>query len=374
MNYSNLRHTNWIIERLEELESDDVVDILKELPAKKFDFIIKKFDKSYLRKIKELIKYPEKTAGSLMSADFLAVNKNASLTNIIKRFRRFKEEEIENIQFVYVADQHNYLLGYIPLRRLILKKGSQMAKDIMIPIPFKVTPFMDQEEVAKIFKDYDLITLPVVDERGTLLGKITIDDVVDVLEEEASEDVFKMMGLSTEKKITSIFLSLKSRFPWMLINLITTAIAAFVIDAFNPTIQKFIILAAFMPMVAALGGATGNQMVAIIIRGITVGLHLKQVWGILMRELSAVFLGSLLIGILITIFSFQTHGNSVFGLLISSSLVLNMLFATIIGAAIPLFLKFFKFDPAMGSSVLVAACTDIIGFLIFLSIAAYVLG
>ena len=369
------RNTEWIIHHLAELETDDVVDILKELPTGEANFIIRKFDEEYSKKIKTLIKYPEETAGSLMSSDFFAVNENARIDEIIEKFREFnKTEEIEHLQFIYVVDKNDHLLGYIPLRKLILEKASKKAKDIMKPAPVLITPLMDQEQVAKIFKNHKLISLPVIDEKGVLLGRITIDDIVDVLEKEASEDVFKMVGLNTEKSIANnVFHSLKSRLPWMFINLGTTALSALVISHFQTTLEKYIILAVFMPMIAALGGATGNQMVTMIVRGLAVGeIHLRQVRSFLTKEFGTVLIGSFMIAAVMSLFAHQIYEQSGldFIFLVSGALIFNMICATTIGTAIPLVLKLFKLDPATGSSILVTTLTDIVGFYIFLGFAS----
>ena len=370
------KNIDWIMHRLEELDTDDVVDILKELPTRKANFIIRKFDKEYSKKIKTLIKYPEETAGSLMSSNFFAVNQNAKVHDIIEQFRKIDErEEIEHLQFIYVVNGNDHLLGYIALRKLILEKSTEMAKNIMKPPPVLITPLMDQEEVARIFKNHNLISLPVVDDtQGVLLGRITIDDIVDVLEHEASEDVFKMVGLNVDQSITnSVFHSLKSRLPWMFINLGATTLSALVITHFKPTLEKYIILAVFMPMIAALGGATGNQVVTMIVRGLALGeIHLKQAKSFLVRELGTVLVGGLMIGGTMGIFTYYfDEKNSIeFASLVAGALVFNMLFATTIGTAIPLTLKLLGFDPAAGSAMLVTTLTDIAGFYIFLGFAS----
>ncbi|RME92625.1 MAG: magnesium transporter [Candidatus Hydrogenedentota bacterium] len=363
---------NWIADRLEELESDDAVDILKELPAKKASFVIRRFDPEYSQKIKELIRYPEETAGALMSSDFFAVNENATIGKIIRKFKEVSDEsELDDIHFIYVVDDENHLQGYIPLRKLILEKTHKKAKEIMSRVPAVVTPEMDQEEVARIFKQYDLISIPVVDEQNTLLGRITIDDIVDVLESESSEDVFRMMGLNKDERLTdSVFVSFKHRLPWMFINLITTSLSALVIGMFTNVLKVHVALAMFMPMVAALGGATGNQMVAMIVRGLALGeMHWRHVRYLLFREVLAVTAGAMIIGSIAGVIAWQMNQNPHLGTVLFVAMIANMVFATLVGAGIPLVLKLLKLDPALGSSILVAASTDLAGFFIFLGLA-----
>ena len=366
------KNINWILDRLEELDSDDVVDILKQLPNKDAHFIIKNFDKEYSEQIKKLMHYPEETAGALMSSDFWAINPNASVTSIIKQLRLSnKKEEITHLQFIYVVDKNNKLLGYISIKKLILEDGKEKAKDIMSSISVKVGPEMDQEEVAKIFKNYNLIVLPVVDKDNIMLGKITVDDIIDVVDREASEDVFKMMGLRSDKFSRNVYESLKNKLPWAFINLLTSLISASVISNFQVTIEKFVLLASFMPMVAGMGGATANQMVAISIRGLVLGeIHFKQISTVLLRETLSTLLGSTVIGICVSVFSYYVYHNFLLGIIVAIALISNMVFATIIGAGIPLTLKLLKLDPALGSSIIVSACTDIFGFLIFLFMAS----
>lgn len=370
------RDNDWIFDRLEELDSDDVVDILKELSTSDADFIIRRFSADYSEKIKHLLQYPEETAGALMSSDFITVNQNATVDSIITKFRKFAEEdEIEDLQYIYVVDPQSRLKGYIPIRKLILEKPQKKAKEIMNPPIVQITPDLDQEEVARIFRDYDLISMAVVNEDRVILGRITVDDIVDVFEEEASEDVFRMVGLNKEEKISnSILVSLKHRLPWMFINLFTTSLAALVVGFFQDVLEQFVILAMFMPMVAALGGATGNQMVAMIVRGMAVGdLHWSHVRWILFREVTAVILGSFLIGLVVGLATTYFYDQPVLGYVISLALVMNMVFATLVGAGIPLFLKALRQDPAFGSSILVAATTDMLGFFIFLGLASQML-
>ena len=312
-----------------------------------------------------------------MSSDFFAVNQSATIDVIIEQFREFSKKESaktkkSGIQFIYVVDKNAHLQGYIPVRKLILEKPKKKAKEVMHPPPATITPYMDQEEVANIFKDHDFLVLPVLDEEGALLGRITIDDVVDVLEKEASEDVFKMVGLNLDRGISrSLLHSFNSRLPWLLIHLSTSILSALVIRHFQTTLEKYVVLVFFMPIVATLGGATGSQMVAMIVRGFAIGeLHLKQIKWFLLRELGAVFLSALIIGILTAVFSYTLYNDIKFGLLVLVALLLNMLLSTIIGVSIPFFLKLFNFDPATGGAIMVTALTDILGFYIFLVLAS----
>ncbi len=370
------KNYKWLAERVEELDPDDAVDILKDLQDDDAQHVLKHFDLEYSQKIKELMQYPEETAGALMSSDFITAYASATVDSIIKSFQKVaKEDDLEDYHFVYVVDKKNQLMGYIPIRKLILESPKKKAKDIMKEVDIAVHHRMDQEEVARIFRDYNLLALPVVDDDGILVGKITIDDVVDVIEREASEDAYRLVGLNKQERISnSIITSFRHRFPWMMINLLTTSLGAIVVGLFQGVLEQYVLLAVFMPMVAALGGATGNQMVTMIVRGLAIGeLHFRQVRWILFREIIAVAAGALVIGLLVAMGTLFFQKGISLGLVVALALLLNMVFATIVGAGIPLALRFFKQDPAFGSSILVSASTDILGFFIFLWLAGHIL-
>lgn len=367
------KNPQWVARRLKELEPDDSVDILKDISSVKADKIIRKFNDKYSKKIKELLKYPEGTAGALMTSDFFAVMSEANIETIIKQFRKkSRKEQMANLHFIYVVDSQNHLLGYIPIRKLILENPRKKASEIMNPPPIRINPQMDQEEVANIFQNYDLISLPIVDEENVILGRITIDDIVDVMEEEASEDVYHMFGVHKEEKLTNgIFLSLKNRFPWMFINVLTTSLSALVIGFYKGLIEQYVVLAMFLPMVAALGGAIGNQTVVVIVRGIASGkLYWSTIKWVFFRDISAVTLGALLIGFMVGGVSYLIFHNYLMGIVVAMALLLNMIFGTIMGVGIPIVLKLLKLDPAYGSSILLSASTDIMGFFIFLWLAS----
>ncbi len=372
-NIFRTKSIDWVVERLQCLEIDDVAEILRRLPEREANFIIKKFGGKYFTDIQDLLNYPEETAGSLMNPDFLALPYSTTISRSIQKCRKlYHAKQLGEMDFIYIVDKNNRLMGYLPLSRLFLEKPSQKLQDIMLAIPVKIKPYLDQEDVAKIFKDYDFVSVPVVDKHDILLGRITIDDIVDVLESEANEDVHKIMGLSTEKGINSVFSSFKNRLPWMFVNLVTTSIAAILISLFETTLSNFVVLVAFIPMVAALGGATGNQMVAMIIRSLSMGeLRFKQIKTVIVREVTSVILGASCIAVIILVVIEGMYQNLWLAVVLSISLIFTMVLATLLGVFIPFMLKLCKQDPALGSSILVAACTDIIGVYTFLVLSTY---
>lgn len=366
-------NTQWISDRLEELESKEVVDILKDLPEHEANSILRKFNLKYAKKIQSLLQYEDETAGGIMGSDFFGVMPDATMGEIVRYFRKqLEEDDLENIHFVYVLDKKNHLLGYIPIRKLITEKSNKLISSVMSKIPQTVTPDIDQEQVAFIFKDYDLITLPVVSKENVLLGVISIDDVVDVLEHEASEDTYMLAGLVKNTDTEETLLeTIRNRSPWTLVNFITTSIAASVLHFFQPILQEYIILVLFMPIIAALSNSTGNQMTTIVVRTLAIkkltSTYLRQ---FLLKEILFTIVGAIMIGLLLSMMGWYfSEQNILFCVVIMLSIILTMLGATLFGIFAPLFLKFLKLDPAFGASIIVTAFTDMLSFSIFLMLA-----
>jgi len=370
------KNTQWILDRLEELDSDDIVDILKSLNEQEANFIIRKFDKEYSEKIKKLLNYKEGTAGSLMTTDFLAVRENAKLETIIRQFRRAIEtEKLDDIHFVYVVDKQFKLTGYIPLRVLILQPPDKTAFEVMKPPIVTVTPDIDQEEVGRIFRDYDLITLPVVNEDDTMLGRITIDDVVDVLSDEASEDLLHLGGVHGDEDVTTPALtSVRRRMPWLAINLSMQALSAWIVTFFEPALSSFVLLAPLMTIVSGQGGNTAVQSISVIVRSLATGtLQYTNVFHAVLRQALIGGIAGILNGIFIGILVYLYKGSIVLSLVLFSAMTANMLLAGFAGTLVPLTLKKMKIDPALASGPLVTTMTDIFGFTSFLGLATLLL-
>lgn len=373
------KDTAWIFDRLEELETDDIAEILRGLNSRDTNFILRRFDKNYTGKIQEILKYREGTAGSLMTSDFLAVSRQATVKSIVSQFQKLvKNDKLEDLQFIFVVDRDNKFLGYIPIRKLILEKSSRKAQDIMVPAQVMVHPHEDQEAVAQIFKDYNLLSLPVVDSRGILLGQITVDDIVDVLEEEATEDILRLGGVTQDVQnaphTQSMARMARGRIPWLIINLVTQVLAAWVVTFFDDTLSKVILLAPLMTVIGGQGGNATMQSVTVVVRSLALGqINNQNVSRIILKEIGVCALNGLLIGLISGAVVLAYTQKAMLAFCMLFGMVCNMFVAGIVGASLPLVLKFARIDPALASGPIATTFTDICGFSVFLGIATMLL-
>jgi magnesium transporter len=370
------KDTAWIFDRLEELETDDIAGILRDLSPRDTNFILRRFDKNYTGKIQEILKYPEDSAGALMTSDFLAVSRQATVKSIVSQFQKLvKHDQLEDLQFTFVVDRDNKFLGYIPLRKLILEKSSRKAQDIMQPAQVMVNPAEDQEAVAQIFKDYNLLSLPVVDSRGILLGQITVDDVVDVLEEEATEDILRLGGVTQDAPHAQSLGSMaRGRLPWLGINLGTQVFAAWVVTFFDDTLSKVILLAPLMTIIGGQGGNATMQSVTVVVRSLALGQVNSQNAGrVILKEIGVCSLNGTLIGSVAALVVFAYTQKILLSACIFIGMVCNTFVAGVVGAMLPLGLKAIKIDPALASGPIATTFTDICGFSVFLGIATMLL-
>ncbi len=359
-----------LIKVVEEMESDDAADIISELPAEDAKQVLNGIDVEEAREVQRLLEYPEDTAGGKMQAELVSVSGDATVQEGIEEIRK-KSAGIENISNIFVVDRRGVLTGVLPVARLIVSPPNVRISRIMDKDPIKVTADVDQEEVARFFERYDLLSLPVVDEEGVLIGRITVDDVVDVIEEEIFEDFYRMAGLNKEERITDPpGRSIKMRAPWLVVNLGTAFLAASVVKVFAGTIEKLVILAVLMPVVAGMGGNAGTQTITVLVRSLALGeLELKDAKKILMKEVAVGFLNGLLIGAGAAVIAYLLGAGPAVGLLIFLAMIANLVIAGFSGAFIPLLLKWFKVDPAISAGIFVTTCTDIGGFFSFLGLA-----
>lgn len=370
------KDTGWIFDRLEELETDDIANILRELSPRDTDFILRKFDKTYTGKIKEILKYPEGTAGALMSADFLAVSRSATVKSIVSQFQQLaKKDSLVDLQFTFVVDRANHFVGYIPLRKLILEKSTRKAHEIMQPAQVMIHPDEDQERVAQIFKDYNLLSLPVVDSRGILLGHITVDDVVDVLEEEATEDILRMGGVTQEQPHSqSLTQMARGRFPWLAINLGMQVLSAWIVTFFDETLSRVIILAPLMTVISGQGGNATMQSITVVVRSLALGqINARNLGRVIAKEVSVSAMNGVMCGTITATVVFAYTGRFILACCIFIAMFCDMVFAGLVGATLPLGLKALKIDPALASGPIATTFTDICGFSVFLGIATVLL-
>ncbi|MBI5235987.1 MAG: magnesium transporter [Deltaproteobacteria bacterium] len=359
-----------LIEVVEEMETDDATDIISELPVEDARRLLDGIEKADSIELEKLLVYPEDTAGGKMQAELVAVTEDTTVEKTIEEVRR-KAQDIENISNVFVVDSARRLKGIVSLDKLILASPATRIIEIADIDPLKVSADMDQEEVAKIFQKYDLVTMPVIDKDGRLAGRITVDDVVDVIEEEIFEDFYKMAGLHLEARVLDPPLrSIGMRLPWLLINLATAFLAASVVRLFQDTIQQFVILAVLMPIVAGMGGNAATQTITIVVRGLALGELLpKNAARLIFKEALVGLANGFITGCAASIIAYILGANVMIGLLLFLAMTANLIIAGLSGSVIPLLLRWRKIDPAISSSIFVTTCTDVGGFFTFLGLA-----
>src|SRR5690606_22523035 len=318
----------------------------------------------------ELLEYEERTAGRLMNPNVFALPEDVTAGEAITALQSARD--VEMVFYLYVVDERRHLVGVVSLRRLLLVSPDTPLKRIMTTEVYSARVDLDQEEVARQVASYNLLAIPVVDLENKLVGVVTVDDVIDVIKDEATKDVYRMAGVSVDDGVlTPPGESLRRRLPWLAVNLVTAFIAASVVGMFTATIEQVVILAAFMPVVAGLGGNAATQTLAVIVRGIAIGeLTWSNARQALMKE-GIVGLGNgLAIGLLGAIAVWIiTGGEWVLGLVVMAAMVLNIFVAAVAGTLLPLGLRALKIDPALASSVFITALTDLFGFLAFLGLA-----
>ncbi len=354
---------------MQDLDSDDAIYILEDLDAEDRDEILAQMPFAERAKLRRALDYPEETAGRRMQTEFVAVPSFWSVGQTIDYMRDDKDLP-DSFSQVFVIDPTFKLIGAVDLDQILRSKRAQKIDAIMHEIKHEIPGDMDQEEAAQIFQQYDLLSAAVVDENQRLVGVLTIDNIVDVIHEEAEEDIMRLGGVGDEELSNSVFEIAKSRVPWLLVNLVTAFMAAAVIQLFDATIEKVVALAVLMPIVAGMGGNAGSQTMTVTVRAIaTRELDIHNARRIIRREFMLGACNGLLFAVLIggvSAFWFQSPD---IGLIIAAAMFINMIIAALAGILVPLMLHRVGADPAVSSAVFVTTMTDIIGFFAFLGIA-----
>ena len=376
-----------IADHIDHLPSDEATDVISELPDHVQDEVLRELEKddaAQASDIVDLLKFEEGTAGSLMAKELVRVNVNQNVWECVREMRR-QAEKVENVYAVYVVDDDNKLKGILPLTKLLTTSLRTKITDILNPNVISVKTDTSSEAVANIFKKYDFVVLPVIDNLGRLVGRITVDDVVDVMSEEATEDAQKMGGMQALEESymsTSYFQMIKKRSGWLVVLFIGESFTATAMSFFENSIAKAVVLALFVPLIISSGGNTGSQASSLIIRALAVGeVTVKEWWRIASREIwiglsLGIILG--LIGFLrVVIWSafvdfYGPHWLMV-GLTVGVALVGVVLWGNLMGSLFPLILKRMGMDPATASAPFVATMVDVTGLIIYFSVAAIML-
>ncbi|MBE0447785.1 MAG: magnesium transporter [Actinobacteria bacterium] len=371
----DLLSTPLVSDIMEEMAADDVADLLGGLDKQDAERILTAMNREDAVEVLRLMQHKEDTAGGIMTPEFIALRKDMTAQESIDLLRE-KAPDAETVYYIFIVNKENQLVGVISLRDLIIAKADQRIEEIMNPNVIYVDVDTDQEEVARIMSRYDLLAVPVVDYEHHLLGIVTIDDVVDVIEKEASEDIYRLGGVTREERLDSPAMeSIRNRLPWMSFNLLTASFAAGVVYLFRGTIDNLVILAAIMPIVAGTGGNMGTQTLAITIRGIALGqLEFREGMRVVARQVGIGATIGATTGLLAAIIASFTSRNPFLGLVLFLAMIINMGIGGLVGAGFPIVLRLLGRDPALGSGVLVTAFTDVFGFLTFLGLATLMLG
>ena len=354
---------------LDRMPADNAAEVVGDLPEEQAEKILDLMKEEQSEEVQELLEYGEKTAGRIMSPDFVAVHEEMSVGQALDHIR--KSVSTEQAFYLYVVDDHDHLVGVVPLRRLITADPATPIRLIRHEDVVSVTPETDQEEVARVVTKYNLLAIPVVGADRRLLGTITVDDVIDVIHEEATEDIQRLGGVGGDETVfdppAAVF---GKRLVWRLINLATAILAASVIGLFEESIRSLATLAVFMPIVASMGGIGTTQTATVVIRGIALGdMTAAHVWRVLRKELLLGLSTGAANGAAMGAIAYLWKGQILLSLILGVALLFNMLVAAVVGTLIPLVLKTFRIDPAIASSVIITTFTDVSGFFSFLGLA-----
>lgn len=363
-----------IAEAVQDLDSDDAVYILEDLDHSDREEILQRLPFTERIRLRRSLDYPEETAGRRMQTEFVAVPPFWTVGQTIDYMREDKNLP-ERFSQIFVIDPSFKLLGAIDLDQILRTKRTVKVEDIMYETRHAIPATMDQEEAAREFEQYNLLSAAVVDENDRLVGVLTIDDVVDVIQQEAEEDILRMGGVGNEELSDTVLATSRSRVPWLIVNLVTAFLAASVIGLFEHTIEKIVALAVLMPIVAGMGGNAASQTMTVTVRALaTRDLDIYNASRIIRREIGVGFLNGAIFAVLIGTVAATWFGDPNIGGIIAAAMIINMFAAALGGIVIPLALDRLGIDPAVASAVFVTTVTDVVGFLAFLGLATWWFG
>ena len=362
--------TEELIAATESLAAEDLADILPDLPESVISSLLHAMDAQDKLRLESILKYPEDTAGGLMSIDSVTIRPDVTL-DVVLRYLRFRGELPHTTDYLFVVNREDRLLGALSLSDILTKPADLSVMDIYDPDIKYITANTDAQEIANLFEKRDLISAPVVDENHKLLGRITIDDVVDIIRDEADHSLLSLAGLEEEDIFSPVVRSTRRRSLWLGINLLTALLASWVIGLFSATIEQLVALAVLMPIVASMGGIAGSQTLTLVIRGLAVGqvgkANAKKVFN---KEFAVGVLNGLLWATVIGILAYFWFNNTLLGVIIGLAIFFNLIVAAVAGAVIPLMLQRAGADPALAGSVVLTTVTDVVGFFAFLGLAS----
>ncbi|MCK5186494.1 MAG: magnesium transporter [Deltaproteobacteria bacterium] len=360
---------------VDDMESDDATDLISELPEEQAQQILREIDREDSEEVQELLKYDKETAGGIMQLELVSLPQSVTVKDAIEQIRS-SAGEVEDLHNVFIVNGGKKLVGVLPLRKLILASPDGLVKSIMDSAAINVTPEVDQEEVADIFRKYDIVSLPVIDHEGTLLGRILVDDVVDVIEKEDSEDIMKMAGIPEEELVYGghVLEISRARLPWLITNLFGGLLTGYLMWLFRITLHEVLALITFIPVITAMGGNVGIQSSSIMIRGFAVGrVDFNNLRRILFKEMKIGLIMGIACGIVAGCAAMLWHKDPLLGPIVALAMVTAITTAASMGTLIPAFFKKMNIDPAIAAGPFVTTANDIVGILIYLGIATFFL-
>ncbi len=359
-----------IVNLFSYMSNDDITDILGSLPIKMRKDLLKMMKAGDTKQLQELLGYNEDTAGGIMTTEYIALKSDLTIGESLKKIKEIGPKT-EVIETIFVLNKNKELIGIADLRDILIAPEEKRLADIMDDNAISVNPEVDQEEVSLLVSKYDLKAIPVVNHKNSLLGIITVDDIIDVIVEEQTEDILRLGGVSREERVDStLLISIIRRLPWLFINLATAFLAAFTVGLFEDVIAQVVALAAAMPIVAGMGGNAGTQTLSVVIRSIALGeVSLKKNWKSIFKEVALGVINGAATGVITGIILYMKYGNPYLGLIIFGAMIGNLVIAGFFGFLIPLLLKMSGIDPALASAIFLTTATDVFGFFLFLGLA-----
>lgn len=359
-----------VIKLFSYMSNDDKADILGNLPIRMRKDLLKMMKQSDTIKLEELLGYDEKSAGGIMTTEYIALRGDLTALEALMKVKQIGPKT-EVIETIFVLNEKKELVGTADLRDILTAPEGQRLYDIVNENLISVHPEEDQEEVARLVSKYDLKAIPVVNNKSALLGIVTVDDIIDVIVEEQTEDILHLGGVSSEERVDSTLgTSIMKRLPWLFINLATAFMASFTVGLFEDVIVQVVALAAAMPIVAGMGGNAGTQTLSVVIRSIALGeVELKKNWKLVFKEIALGIVNGAATGIVTGLILYLKYGNPYLGLIIFAAMIGNLVIAGFFGFLIPLLLKVAGIDPALASAIFLTTATDVFGFFLFLGLA-----
>ena len=357
-----------LVEIVDNMEPDEAADLLGDIPPEQAEDVLSKIDEA--DEVRSLLVHPDETAGGLMTSLDVVIVQDMTVDEAIWHLRHLSPDT-EEIYYLFVQDKNGRLVGVVSLRQLVIAKPGTLIRDIMDKDPIFIKTGADQEKAARLMQRYDLLALPVVDDDHMLVGMITYDDLLDVLQEEATEDIYRLGGVPKEQPAdVRVSSAMKTRLPWLVLNLLTAMLSAAILSLFEDTIAQVAVIAAFFPIVAGVSGSAATQTLTVTVRGLALGeISPKEGLKALGREMLLGLVNGISIGVIVALIALVWKGTPLLGVVVGASTLLNMICAALAGVVVPMAMHKLKFDPALASPILVTTITDSTGYFAYLGLA-----